>query len=147
MARHRARRRTGKDVLALAVRKDFNAAIVLESELITSFLYAVQNQGKQYKRSRESVRQVFDSLPRHKFPYAIRAVAGKIGQLLRGVYHRRLACSKGFQQVTLYWGESIVEVFILGSCMELRHIMAFAFIGQISERVKVLLGNSETTLK
>lgn len=50
MARHRARRRTGKDVLALAVRKDFNAAIVLESELITSFIYAVQNQGKDYKR-------------------------------------------------------------------------------------------------
>ena len=46
MARHRVRRRVGKDVLALAVRKDFNAAIVIESELITSFLYAVQNQGR-----------------------------------------------------------------------------------------------------
>ena len=50
MARHRTRRLVGKDVLALAVRKDFNAAIVLESELITSFLYAVQNQGKHYMR-------------------------------------------------------------------------------------------------
>lgn len=50
MARHRARRRTGKDVLALAVRKDFNAAIVLESELITSFLYAVQNQDKNFRK-------------------------------------------------------------------------------------------------
>lgn len=100
MARHRARRRTGKDVLALAVRKDFNAAIVLESELITSFLYAVQNQGKQYKRSRESARQVVDSLPRHEFPYAIRAFAGKTGQLLRGVYHRRSACSTSSSQVT-----------------------------------------------
>lgn len=50
MARHRARRRIGKDGLAMAVRKDFNAAIVLESELITSFLYAVQNQGKHCKR-------------------------------------------------------------------------------------------------
>ena len=47
MVRHRARRRTGKDILALAVRKDFNAAIVLESELITSFLYAVQNHGER----------------------------------------------------------------------------------------------------
>lgn len=47
MARRRARRRSGKDVLALAVRKDFNAAIGHESELITSFLYTVQNQGKQ----------------------------------------------------------------------------------------------------
>lgn len=46
MARHGARRRIGKDILALAVRKDFNAAIVFESELITSFLYAVRNQGK-----------------------------------------------------------------------------------------------------
>ena len=46
IARHRARQRIGKEVLALAVRKDFNAAIVFEAELITSFLYAVQNQGK-----------------------------------------------------------------------------------------------------
>ena len=50
MARHRARQRIGKDGLAMAVRKDFNAAIVLEPELITSFLYAVQNQSKHCKR-------------------------------------------------------------------------------------------------
>ena len=53
MARRHAHRRIGKDVLALAVRKDFNAAIVFESELITSFLYAAQNQGKHRKRFRE----------------------------------------------------------------------------------------------
>lgn len=50
MARRHAHQRVGKDVLALAVRKDFNAAIVFESELITSFLYAAQNQGKHRKR-------------------------------------------------------------------------------------------------
>lgn len=49
MARHRARRRIGKEVLAKAVKKDFNAAIVRESELITSFLYAVQNQEKDFR--------------------------------------------------------------------------------------------------
>lgn len=45
MARHKDRRRVGKDQLALAVRKDFNAATVMESEVITSFLYAIHNQG------------------------------------------------------------------------------------------------------
>ena len=58
MARHRARRRIGKEVLAKAVKKDFNAAIVRESELITSFLYAVQNQGKHYKPLWEFIRQL-----------------------------------------------------------------------------------------
>lgn len=46
MARPKDCRRVGKDELALAVRKDFNAATVTEPELITSFLYAVHNQGK-----------------------------------------------------------------------------------------------------
>ena len=101
MARHRARRRTGKDVLALVVRKDFNAAIVLESELITSFLYAVQNQGKHQMRLRESVRQAVDSLRRQEFPYAIRAVADKIGQVVRDVYCHGWACSIHPQQVTI----------------------------------------------
>ncbi|CAF9931826.1 hypothetical protein IMSHALPRED_008729 [Imshaugia aleurites] len=49
MARHRARRRISKNALALAVRKDFNAAIVIESDLITSFLYAVTNQDKNFR--------------------------------------------------------------------------------------------------
>ena len=46
MARPKESRRIGKSQLALAVRKDFNAATVTESELITSFLYTVHNQGK-----------------------------------------------------------------------------------------------------
>ena len=45
MARHRDRRRVGKDQLALAVRKDFNAASISEVEVITNFLYTVHNQG------------------------------------------------------------------------------------------------------
>lgn len=45
MARPKDRRRVGKDQLALAVRKDFNAATATELELVTSFLYTVQNQG------------------------------------------------------------------------------------------------------
>ena len=45
MARHRDRRRVGKQELALAVRKDFNAASVSEVEVITNFLYTVHNQG------------------------------------------------------------------------------------------------------
>ena len=46
MAVHKDRRRVSKDVLALAVRKDFKDAMVHESEAITSFLYSVHNQGE-----------------------------------------------------------------------------------------------------
>ena len=88
MARHRARRRIGKDILALAVRKDFNAAIVFESELITSFLYAVRNQGKHEMRFGISLAKVLKS-PRQKFPYAVRAVAGKIGASREGCHDPR----------------------------------------------------------
>jgi len=45
MALHKQRRRISKNQLALAVRKDFNAAMASEPETITSFLYTVQNQG------------------------------------------------------------------------------------------------------
>jgi len=46
MARSKEKRRVSKDNLALAVRKDFNAAGVSEQEVITSFLYSVHNQSK-----------------------------------------------------------------------------------------------------
>lgn len=49
MARHRDRRRVGKDQLALAVRKDFNAASISEVEVITNFLYTVHNQDKNFR--------------------------------------------------------------------------------------------------
>lgn len=42
-----AARRVSKDHLVLAVRKDFNAAMIHEPEVITSFVYAVHNQGEQ----------------------------------------------------------------------------------------------------
>ena len=48
MARHKDKRRVSKDNLALAIRKDFNAYTVSENEAVTSFLYAVQNQGTCY---------------------------------------------------------------------------------------------------
>ncbi|MCJ1380146.1 hypothetical protein MMC17_003249 [Xylographa soralifera] len=44
MARAKDRRRVSKEQLALAVRKDFNAAGVIEQEVVTSFLYSVHNQ-------------------------------------------------------------------------------------------------------
>lgn len=49
MALHKDRRRASKDRLALAVRKDFNAAMVSEGESITSFLYTVQNEDKNFR--------------------------------------------------------------------------------------------------
>lgn len=85
----------------MVVKKDFNAAIVHESELITSFLYAVQNQGMHYKCLWEFTRQVVNSLRREEFPYAIRAVQGKIGQVVRDVITTdRNAQSISTQQVT-----------------------------------------------
>ncbi|MCJ1461378.1 hypothetical protein MMC28_011760 [Mycoblastus sanguinarius] len=49
MARHKHRQRISKDHLALAVRKDFNAAMTVELELISSFLYTVHNQEKNFR--------------------------------------------------------------------------------------------------
>lgn len=46
MTRHKNCRRVGKEHLALAIRKDFNAAMIHELEAITSFLYTVRNQGE-----------------------------------------------------------------------------------------------------
>ena len=45
MARRRNWQRISKEQLAATVRKDFNAAMVNEQEILTSLLYAVQNQG------------------------------------------------------------------------------------------------------
>ncbi|MCJ1255483.1 hypothetical protein MMC24_003299 [Lignoscripta atroalba] len=49
MARHKDRRRISKDHLALAVRKDFNAGMVQEQEVVTSFLYSIHNQNKNFR--------------------------------------------------------------------------------------------------
>lgn len=51
MALHKDRRRVDKDHLALAVRKDFNAAGVSEQEVETSFMYSVHNQSMCDSRS------------------------------------------------------------------------------------------------
>ena len=45
MARQKGRRRVGKDHLAMAVKKDFNAATVVEAEVIPFFIYAIHHQG------------------------------------------------------------------------------------------------------
>lgn len=46
MARHKSKRRVHKDQLALAVRKNFNALGVTESDVIVDWLYKTKNQGK-----------------------------------------------------------------------------------------------------
>ena len=46
MARHLDRRRVAKDQLALAVRKNFNALAIHESEVIVDFIYSVKHQGE-----------------------------------------------------------------------------------------------------
>lgn len=47
MARHKARQRVSKAKLAMAVKKAFNNAMVSELDIITTFTYSVQHQGKQ----------------------------------------------------------------------------------------------------
>lgn len=46
MARQQDRRRVGKEQLALAVRKNFNALAIHESEVIVDFIYSVKHQGE-----------------------------------------------------------------------------------------------------
>ena len=46
MARRQDKRRVTKEQLALAVRKDFNATAVNETEVLTSFLYAAKNRSE-----------------------------------------------------------------------------------------------------
>lgn len=44
MARHKSRQRVSKEHLAYAIRKDYNAAMINEPEIITNFIYTVYNQ-------------------------------------------------------------------------------------------------------
>ncbi|KAL8914529.1 MAG: hypothetical protein Q9171_000882 [Xanthocarpia ochracea] len=49
MIKHKARRKTSKEQLALAVKKDFNDAMVNELESITTFLYSIHNKDKSFR--------------------------------------------------------------------------------------------------
>ncbi|KAL8723315.1 MAG: hypothetical protein Q9225_000367 [Loekoesia sp. 1 TL-2023] len=49
MAKHADRRKISKEQLALAVKKDFNDAMVNEPEAITTFLYSIRNQDKSFR--------------------------------------------------------------------------------------------------
>ncbi|KAF2180618.1 hypothetical protein K469DRAFT_639633 [Zopfia rhizophila CBS 207.26] len=49
MARPKAKRRVPKDQLALAVRKNFNALGVNETDVIVDLLYKVKNQDKEFR--------------------------------------------------------------------------------------------------
>ena len=46
MARRKEKRRVSKDQLALAVRKNFNAAAVSEIDVMVELVYKVRSQGK-----------------------------------------------------------------------------------------------------
>ena len=49
MSRPKAKRRVPKDQLALAVRKNFNAIGVSETEVLVHLLYKVKNQGRDMR--------------------------------------------------------------------------------------------------
>ncbi len=46
MARRKDKRRVAKEVLALAVRKNFNSAAVSETDVVVELVYKVRHQGK-----------------------------------------------------------------------------------------------------
>lgn len=48
MIRHKARRKTNKEQMVLAVKKDFNDAMINELDSITTFLYSIHNKGTQH---------------------------------------------------------------------------------------------------
>ena len=48
MARKREKRRTSKEQLALAVRKNFNGAAVSEIDVVVELVYKVRNQGRLF---------------------------------------------------------------------------------------------------
>lgn len=49
MARPKSKRRVHKDMLALAVRKNFNALGVNESDVIIDWLYKSKHQDKEFR--------------------------------------------------------------------------------------------------
>ncbi|KAF2732970.1 hypothetical protein EJ04DRAFT_439934 [Polyplosphaeria fusca] len=49
MARPKSKRRVSKEQLALAVRKNFNASAVNETDVIVDMLYRVKNQDKEFR--------------------------------------------------------------------------------------------------
>lgn len=50
MTRHSTQRKISQEQLALAVKKDFNDAMISEPESITTFLYTVRNQGDAFSQ-------------------------------------------------------------------------------------------------
>lgn len=48
MARHSSQRKISQEQLALAVKKDFNDAMISEPESITTFLYTIRNEGNAF---------------------------------------------------------------------------------------------------
>lgn len=57
MAKAKEKRKTGKEQLALAVRKHFNGLAVTETDVVVDFLYAVKFQGMQKRPAyRQSTR-------------------------------------------------------------------------------------------
>ncbi|KAL8670756.1 MAG: hypothetical protein Q9168_004717 [Polycauliona sp. 1 TL-2023] len=49
MIRHKARRKTTKEQMVLAVKKDFNDAMINELDSITTFLYSIHNKDKSFR--------------------------------------------------------------------------------------------------
>ncbi|KAL8659613.1 MAG: hypothetical protein Q9226_000318 [Calogaya cf. arnoldii] len=49
MIRHKARRKTNKEQMVLAVKKDFNDAMINELDSITTFLYSIHNKDKSFR--------------------------------------------------------------------------------------------------
>ena len=60
MARKKEKRRISKEQLALAVRKNFNAAAVSEIDVVVELVYKVRNQGTLFRRSCHSKDVIYE---------------------------------------------------------------------------------------
>ncbi|KAI4229182.1 MAG: hypothetical protein L6R36_001031 [Xanthoria steineri] len=49
MIRHKARQKSNKEQMALAVKKDFNDAMINELDSIAIFLYSIHNKDKSFR--------------------------------------------------------------------------------------------------
>ena len=61
MCRKKQKRKVGKEQLALAVRKNFNAAAVSEVEVMVGLLYKVRHQGTVDEGGTNSFRAITDT--------------------------------------------------------------------------------------
>lgn len=108
MTRRKDCRRVGKEHLALAVRKDFNAAMIHELEAITSFLYTVRNQGELAISTKNGDAKTQTSGNREKLSHAFCSLSDKMNYLWNSC-HRLSSLERDIQLLYVLCFHSYIE--------------------------------------